>query len=131
VVPPVDCAAGNCLPIAEAPWFPIAMAAVWAAVLGLAACWGAVCWREHRQCRPRAAHRPPRGPRLRSAVTVQELQRRLTTEAAEAAQLPRPVRDIEVIHRRVVHRAPPPLGRLASPDTHPFDPFGPDSEDDS
>ncbi|MFN2495725.1 MAG: hypothetical protein ABR608_07440 [Pseudonocardiaceae bacterium] len=103
---------------------------MWAVVMVLAVAWGVVCWRERRPQRSgkRAAHRPVPGPRLRSARSVQEIQRRLATEAAAAAKPP-PARNIEVL-ARAAGQAPPPLAGPAdagSP-TQPFRP--PDDEHD-
>jgi hypothetical protein len=70
----LDCEAGNCLPGSGSVWFLIV---VWAAVAVLAVMWGVVYWRERQEERTgrRPAHRPVRGPELRSAVSVEEIQR--------------------------------------------------------
>jgi len=80
----LDCEAGNCLPGSDSVWFLVVLIVVWAAVVGLAVMWGVVCWRERQEERTghRPAHRPERGPQLRLAMSVEEIQHRLATEAA-------------------------------------------------
>ena len=121
-----DCEVGPCLPGAGSPWFLILLGVVWAVVVLLAVAWGVLCWRERRPQRSstRAAHRPVPGPRLRSARSVQEIQRRLATEVAAAAKPP-PARNIEVLARAAAQAPPPPAGA-----SHPTQLRPPDDEHD-
>ncbi|MGH3793401.1 MAG: hypothetical protein ACRDSP_00780 [Pseudonocardiaceae bacterium] len=126
------CAAGNCLPGSESPWFLLALGVVWAVDAVLFGWWGVTVWRERRQtggiraAPGRATRRPrhaPTGRAIVSAVSVQEIAKRLDRERREKVVLAqRPSRWVAVI-RRV---APSAEG---GPDTAPFTPLGLSNED--
>lgn len=125
-------AAGEGLLGPDSPWFWSVVGVVFAVDVVLFGWWGVTVWRERRQASGtravsrRVARRPrhaPTGRAVVSAVSVQEIARRLDRERRERVVLARcPPRRVTVI-RRVAPSAD------AGPDTAPLNPLGSPHDD--
>ena len=110
----------------DSVWFLVVLGVVWAAVVGAGRGMGLGVLRERGQQRIRhPAHRPVWCQQLSSAVSVEEIRRRL---AAEAAQRPPRVGNITIVPRAV---RPQPRSPVQREDREPVSPAEPPDDDES
>ena len=111
-------------------WLLTVLIVLWATAVAALLAVGVVLCRTERQ-QGRTGHHPARrpvpDPRLRWAVSVAEIQRRL---AAEAAQPPPPTRNITIIRRATrPTRLSPARPAETGPDTEPVPPLEASDDD--